>query len=242
MLRNLSGYDGYTIGAKDRELGKVRDFYFDDRYWVIRYIVVDTGAWLLGRKVLISPQSLAHSDAKGKTLYVSLTAKQVEDCPPIDAVKSVSREMESQLAQHFGWSRYWRSSVSVGQAANLERSLAKGTEDAEGVHLRSANEVTGYFLEADDGPVGRVEDLIIEDDDWGVRYLAVLAPHTSLSGRKVLIAQQWITRVSWTERKVHVDVLREAVKNSPKYVPSAPVNREFETRVYDYYGRPKYWV
>jgi hypothetical protein len=242
MLRNLSGYLGYAIGTKDRELGKVHDFYFDDRYWIVRYTVVDTRAWLPGRKVLISPQLVERSDAEGKTLHVSLTAEQVKDSPPIDEGKPVSREMESQLAKHFGWSRYWQPSVPVGEAANLERSLAEETAEGEGGHLRSANEVTGYFVEAADGPVGRIEDLIIEDEGWGVRYLAALAPLTALSGRKVLIARQWITQVSWTESKVHVDVLREAVKNSPEYDPSAPVNREYETHLYDYYGRPKYWV
>jgi hypothetical protein len=154
----------------------------------------------------------------------------------------VSREMERRLAKHFGWSRYWQPSVPVGEAANLERSLAEETAEGEGSPLRSANDVTRYFVEAADGPVGRVEDLIIEDEGWGVRYLAVLAPQTALSGRKVLVAQQWIARVSWTESEVHVDVLREAVKDSPEYDPSAAVNREYETRLYDYYGRPKYWL
>jgi hypothetical protein len=242
MLRNLSGYNGYSIGAKDRELGRVRDFYFDDRHWIVRYVVVDTGPWLVDRKVLVSPQAIAHSDADGKTLYVSLTAQQVKDSPPIDSVKPVSREMESQLAEHFGWSRYWQPSVSVQEAADLEHSLGETTSEGEGLHVRSANEVTGYFVEAADGPIGRVEDLIIEDEGWGIRYLAVLAPQTSLSSKKVLVAQQWITQVSWTESKVHVDVLREAVKNSPEYDPSAPVNREYEMHLYDYYGRPKYWV
>jgi hypothetical protein len=242
MLRNVSGFTGYSIGARAKVLGKVRDFYFDDRFWVVRYIVVDTRSWLPGRKVLISPMVVENSDAKSKALNVNLTAEQVKNSPPIEADKPVSREMEDQLAKHFGWSRYWQPAVTIGEAATVERSLAEDSPEGEGSHLRSANEVTGYCLEAADGPIGRVEDIIVEDEGWGVRYLAVLAPVTALSGKKVLIAQQWITQVSWTESAVHVDVLRDAVKNSPDYDPSAPVNREYETRLYDYYGRPKYWL
>jgi hypothetical protein len=242
MLRSLAGYIRYSIGAKDRELGRVRDFYFDDRCWIVRYVIVDIGPWQLGRRVLISSQAITHSDAEGKTLDVSLTAEQVKDSPSIDAVNSVSREMESQLAEHFGWSRHWPPSVSVREAANLEQSLGETTSEGEGLHLRSANEVTGYFVEAADGPIGRVEDLIIEDEGWSVRCLAVLAPRASVSSRKVLVAKQWVTQVSWTESKVRVDVLREAVKDSPEYDPSAGVNRAFETHLYDYYGRHKYCV
>ncbi|MGD2108535.1 MAG: PRC-barrel domain-containing protein [Phycisphaerae bacterium] len=239
MLRSLAGYDGYRIGATDTELGNVRDFYFDDRDWVVRYLIVDTKTWLPGRKVLVSPTAAGRSDAHAGILHVRLSAKQVENSPAIDADKPVSREMESRLAEHFGWSRYWRRSVPVGQAADLERSLADDNSDGAGVHLRSADEVTGYLLEADDGPVGRIEDLIIEDQNWGVRYLAVLAPQTSLAGRKVLIPRERVTEVSWAESKVHVDVPREAVKNIPEYDPSAPVNREYEMQLYDYHGRPK---
>ena len=42
--------------------------------------------------------------------------------------------------------------------------------------------------------------------------------------------------------RVHVDLDRDTVAHSPKYDPSAPVNLEYEVRLYDYYGRPKYWT
>jgi hypothetical protein len=82
MLRSLSGYGGYRIGARDRELGKVRDFYFDDRYWIVRYIVVDTRSWLPGRKVLVSPQVVEHDTVSGSTQ--SLEAEYVYGLGYID--------------------------------------------------------------------------------------------------------------------------------------------------------------
>jgi len=63
-----------------------------------------------------------------------------------------------------------------------------------------------------------------------------------LPGKKVLIVPQWIERIYWGAEQVHVDLSKKTVKNSPEYNPSDPVNREYEIRMYDYYGQPKYWL
>ena len=41
----------YRLNALDGEIGKVKDDYFDDRYWTTRYLVADTGHWLSSRKM-----------------------------------------------------------------------------------------------------------------------------------------------------------------------------------------------
>ena len=108
MLRSTKQLHGDKLGATDGEIGHVKDFYFDDQNWAIRYLVVDTGSWLPGRQVLISPHSLGALDSAGKVLSVKLTRKQIEDSPSIDAHKPVSRQWEEEYYRYYGWPFYWQ--------------------------------------------------------------------------------------------------------------------------------------
>jgi hypothetical protein len=231
---------GYTIRAADGDIGKVHEFYFDDRGWIIRYLVVDTGTWLPGRRVLLSPSAMGQPDWETHVLPVGLTKGQVEHSPPIDADKPVSRQMERELHAYYGWRPYW-GSATVMAIQTEEEANQEAEQEQNDPHLRSTREVIGYHIRARDGEIGHVEDLIANDEGWGIRYL-VVDTHNWLPGRKVLVDPFWAEQVSWAERRVHVDMTREMVKNSPEFDPSAPVNREYEVRLYDFYGRPKYWM
>ena len=82
MLRNVTHLKGFAIRATDGEIGTVDQFYFDDESWAIRYLVVNTGGWLSGRLVLVSPIALRQAEWQSKRLDVALTKKQIEDSPP----------------------------------------------------------------------------------------------------------------------------------------------------------------
>jgi hypothetical protein len=250
MLRSIEALRGYTIQAKDGEVGKVHGFYFDDQTWVIRYLVADTGNWLVGRRVLISPLALDQPDWAAHRLPVRLTKKQVEDSPHIGTDQPVSRQMQEELHTYYGWPPYWRGATPLGGPGGLAvAQMIAGTKEKEGEteekkgdpHLRSTREVIGYHIQARDGQVGHVEDFIADDEYWYIRYM-VVDTRNWLPGKKVLVAPAWVEEVNWAEHKVFVDLLRETVKHCPEYDPSAPVNREYEVRLYDYYGRPKYWL
>src|SRR5205809_6020840 len=107
MLRSASEWDGYSIQATDGEIGHVAEFLFDDEKWTIRYLVVDTGGWLPGRRVLISPIALGETDWPGHRLHVKLTRQQVEESPVIDTDKPVSRQHEVSYYQYYRWPYYW---------------------------------------------------------------------------------------------------------------------------------------
>jgi hypothetical protein len=124
--------------------------------------------------------------------------------------------------------------------ASAAQEKEERDEQESDPHLRSTREVIGYHIQARDGEIGHVEDLIVEDEIWFIRYL-VIDTRNWLPGRKVLVAPAWAEQVNWVERRVYLDLSRETVKNSPEFDPSMPVNREYEVRLYDYYGRPKYW-
>jgi uncharacterized protein YrrD len=247
VLRSVKELFGYSLRASDGGIGSVEDVYFDDRAWTVRYIVADTGGWLTGRRVLISPLSAGRIDARTQSMPLSLTRKQVEESPGIDAAVTVARQHEEALTRYYAWPAYWMDGISAPAAmgaaaeADTEASGGQARALAPPSHLRSVREISSYHIGATDGEIGHVHDFIFDDEGWQIRYV-VVDTRSWLPGKKVLVARDWIRSVSWAEQRVLVDTNRERIRNSPPFDPAEPVNREYELQLYDYYGRPKYWT
>lgn len=244
MLRSIKNLTGVGIRALDGEIGKVYSFFFEDTNWTIRYLVVDTGKWLPGRKVLIAPTALGRPDWQGNVFPVNLTKDQVRSSPDIDTDKPVSRQREAELRKYYDWAPYWGVGYGLdlpaGQYVEADRG-AVAVETAQGdSHLRSTKEVRGYRIHAVDGEIGRVDDFLVGDDEWVIRYLVVDVGGW-LSGRSVLISPDWVRDIGWDEREVWVDVAKAQIEDSPAYDPADPIDRQYENRMYDYYGRTRYW-
>jgi uncharacterized protein YrrD len=248
MLRHTSKISGYTVGASDGQIGSVTDFLFDELSWRVRWLVVDTGAFLSGRKVLLPPSALSHVNHIGHQLAVNLTRQQVKDSPDIQSDEPVSGQMETDLYDYYGWSPYWYTGFYMGGygcaggpfAPNSPgfRSRERGVDHADRArgdrHLRSVKEVTGYHIHAQDGEIGHVADFLLEDGDWSVRYL-VVDTRNWWPGKKVLISPRSIQSTSWSDRMVNLDVDREAVKHSPAYDGSEAIDRAYEYQYHGYY-------
>ncbi len=239
MLRSVNEQLGYDLLATDGEMGKVNDILFDDETWEVRYMVVETGSWLSRRKVLIAPDALGQPQWEPKRIPVFLTMEQIEKSPDIDLDKPVSLQHQVKLHEYYSWPAYWMPEPSHIMAPP-QVPLAEAVPEEVDSHLRSCNEVTGYHIHALDGEIGHVEDFILDDEVWSIRYM-IVDTRNWLPGRKVLISPTWIDNVSWSNRMVYVDLLSEVIENAPQYDPAVPVNREYEIRLYDYYGRPRYW-
>jgi len=245
MLRSLKEIIKYELSAKDGKLGRCKDFLFDEEKWTIRYIVADTGKWLPGKKVLISPISFGEVDFHAHTLSVKLTQKEVEESPPLDEDAPVSRRYEQKWLQYYGWPNYWYGDSLWGPTdypveLYLERKqdLDEELDEPEDTHLRSVWEVTGYHIHAVDGDIGHVEDFIVDDKTWVIRHM-IVDTRNWLPGRKVLIRPTWIQSIVWAENKVYVDVTSDAIRKSPEYDPDQPVSREYESRLHEHYGQSK---
>ena len=260
-MLSIKNLRGDTIHATDGDFGSVDDFLFDDQNWAIRYLVVDTGKWLPGRRVLISPASLQTQRAPDE-LTTSLSKEQIKNSPDVYTDQPVSRQREAEYLNYYGYPYYWRGPALWGTTAypfyaggampmgypdrvsgSAGSAAAPGIErlpEAEDTHLRSAVEVMGYHIEATDGEIGHVEDFIVDDKSWVIRYMIVDTVNW-WPGKQVVVAPEWITGVSWTNSRVNVDLSRQKIKNAPEYDPKTMVSREYEDRLYEYYSRPKYW-
>lgn len=248
MLRSLKSIKGQPIEAKDGAIGRIHDFFFDEEHWIVRYLVVDTNRWLPGRKVLLAPHVVGRIHPTDG-VFVELTQQRVKTSPDIDTEKPVSRQRQIELHTHFAWPHYWAAESHMMSPAPPipvtkpeDRNQDGEEEEAGDPHLRSMRAVTGYHVAATNGEMGHVDDLIVEAPSWQIRYI-VVDTRNWLPGRKVLLSPDWrIEGFSWADRNLTVDLTREQIKESPEFDPSEPINREFEVKLHDFYGRPAYWT
>jgi uncharacterized protein YrrD len=247
MLIKAKTLKGYKLESLDGEIGKVNEFYFDDRYWTIRYLVADTGNWLIDRQVLISPYALGAVNKEEQHLSIDLTKKQIEGSPPLNSNKPVSRQFEVDYYGYYGWPMYFGGPYMWGSYAYIVRDPEKRRESIQAEkaswdpNLRSTHDVSGHDIQATDGQIGHVEDFIIDDETWAIRYL-IIDTRNWWPGKKILLSKQWIERVSWSESKVFINLSREIIKRSPEYTEESLLTRDYETMLHRHYNRQAYWV
>jgi uncharacterized protein YrrD len=248
-LRRTKDLWDYTIAASDADIGRVHDFYFDDKQWAIRYIVVGTGVIMSGRKVLISPTALRERGWSPLHIWVNLTSRQVESSPSIDLHKPISRQHEIEHHDHYGWPYYWPGEGVWGSwphpaalaKASRGKSKAGNKSFSTDAHLRSTREVTGYHISAIGGEIGHLEDFLFDDKSWQIRY-AIINTRNWWAGQRVLISPRWIKRVSWKNRMIYINLSREAIRKSPKWDPDQPVSRKYELKLHKHYDYAPYWT
>lgn len=222
---------GREIAAVDGDIGSVVDCYFDDRHWTVRYLVVDTGSWLSGHQVLISPASVSAGQPDKTKLHVDLSRDQVSRSPNADSDMPVSRQFEEAHARYYGYPFYWDGPYIWGNvqyplggsqpftqplsgdnpAGGRVRELQALEARARQSHLRSSKEVAGYRLVARDGAVGHVEDLLMDERDWSISHLLV-DTRDWLPGGKVRLPVAAVEHIDWATREVRIAASRDEVK------------------------------
>jgi sporulation protein YlmC with PRC-barrel domain len=244
MLRSLKLLEHYKVKATDGDLGSVTNFLLDDQRWTVRYLVVETGGIFGGRQVLISPISFRNVDFSARSFHLALTMDRIKNSPSVDLDKPVSRQVERDYYGYYGYPYYWGHGALWGSGyypgamagAGYDRSGERPGEPDADVHLRSAKEVTGYHIEGTDGAIGHVKDFMLDDESWAIQYMVIETSNWWV-GKSVLIAPEWTSRISWFDRKVYVDMTREAIKNSPQWGIDDPISRAYEEALYRHYDR-----
>ena len=228
MSQSIKQLYGKQLGATDGEIGQVKDFYFDDQNWAVRYVVADTGSWLPGRQVLISPHAFGRLDQAAKVLRVNLTRKQIEDSPAIETHKPVSRQYEEEYYRYYGWPFYWRGDAlwGMGGVPILElpptplpdepAAVSGPQPERADAHLRSTLAVNGYHLQASDGMTGHVCDFMMDSQSWAIGQLIIKIGHR-FSGKEVRIPTSKVDRISYPDSTVFVNLTKEAVEQSPAH-------------------------
>jgi hypothetical protein len=223
-LLNTKDLCGHKLAALDGDIGHVRDFYFDDNIWVIRYAIADTGSWLTGRLVLLSPHAFGKLDQREKMLHINLRRMQIQDSPPIESHKPVSRQDEVEYYRYYGWPAYWAGDAMWGMGGYpVLVPPAKDEIEAQRIyyhrddkHLQSTNEVTGYPIQAVDGVIGQVSSFLVDDRSWAIRQMVVEAGHW-YSGKEIRIPISEIERISFREAKVIVTLTKAEIEKTAEH-------------------------
>ncbi|MCD8510601.1 MAG: PRC-barrel domain-containing protein [Bacillus sp. (in: Bacteria)] len=256
MLIFTNTIQNFNVQATDDTLGKVKDLYFDEDNWVVRYLVVDTQKWLPGRKVLVSPIGLDKVNYDQKVVQVFASKDQIKDSPTIEEHQAVTRKDEFLLNYHFGWPHYWsyydtqriwggyESPVHLKEAPHSFDNATLTPEQEQDTMLRSVKEIkgdfTGYKIQATDGDIGQVSDFLLDPDTWKLRYF-VVDTRNLLPGKFVVLSTDWIEHFDQAEKKVTVDLPKEKIENGPFFELTLPLTRIEEKQIYDAYNKDPYF-
>lgn len=235
QLRKVAELGDYRLQARDGEIGRVGEIFFDDQDWAVRYLVVQTGRWL-GRQVLILPSAVDGVDEEHRRLEVDLSRQQIEHAPDVKTSLPISRREEKLFYGYYGLDPYWMDDPLAGDRAEIRPAPAEiQPREPDQPHLRSSQAVTGYHIHADDGEIGHVEDLVVDDREWSVRYLEI-DTRNWLPGKHVLLAPAWIRAFDWRDRQVMVNLPRGAIASAPAYESGQIIGKDYEVALYKHYG------
>jgi len=264
MLRNLQDLQKFVLRATDGDIGHVTDFYFDDQAWVVRYLVIETGNWLSSRKVLISPLSIGSPDWQDKAIPVALTREEIRNSPDIDTNKPVSRQHEEDFALHYRYPFYWIGTGLWGEDAHPSQVMPEfvstpsvvvpqpdsvslladppeAQHNPDDTHLRSCYVVSGSHLHTDEGEIGQVQGMLIDDENWAIRYLVVTTSYWQI-GHQALVTPASIAGIDWFDHIVLLNLPGDRMQETPTHDPNDLVDRDHEKRLHDHYGIKPYWM
>ena len=250
MLWDASAINGYAIEASDGRLGTVSDLLFEDVGWVVRWLVSTPAIGFPAAKSFFRFRRLGQPDRALRHFPVKLTMQQVKDSPDIDTDQPVSRQIEAHVYDYFGWDPYWGGSflpmsnaiatpfgAPLYELGSSPHDLARtDVQPNEGdPHLRSIATITGYHIHASDGEIGHVEDFLVDDAGWNIRYIKV-DTRNWWPGQQVLISPFSVQEIDWAGKLMHINVSRQRIKDAPPYDPSITVDGAYEEKFLTYYG------
>jgi len=243
-LHRLSDLQGYMLWATDGEIGSLEEVYFDDSTWTVRYFVVNSGKRLQRARALISSVAIGEINEDAGEISVEVSRGQIEGSPALADEVPVSRQFEEKYYRYFGWPPYWRSRSMSGRSTRPDYVVKSSAETAIGRQsdgcLRSSAEVSGYQIAAGDGEIGHAVDFVIDDKSWNVCYFEIDTGHW-LPGKRVLLNPAWIEEINWHRKSLIVDLRVEDIREAPAYDPKSVISREYEVKLFEHYGRRKYW-
>lgn len=260
MLISLSQLQGYNLVAKDGPVGKVTDLFFDQENWRVRY-VADKTSRLWGKEVLLSIGAVEKTDWKEQQVLVGLAKDKVKDSPRVNLKSMITKKDERLLSDHYGWAipaagLNSPTSLSTSAGANTGAGILVGSQLAgfgdenkrkiaqdknSAGYLQSTHMVLGFKISTNNGDLGTVEDFIVDEADWSIRFM-VIDTKGSHGKKKILLAPEWIDWISWRERHVLVNMEKEKIQGCPNFDLSFPLKQEYADILYDRYECKQHWA
>ena len=247
MLRSVKEILGYEILSLDGRTGRVADFIFDLETWQVRYLIADLGNLLEPRKVLISAETCSRPKWESQTLPVAMTRDQIRFSPEISRPEGRGFQKNHLPNNRLTEVSFFR----IGEVPHLitipmpTEANARFTESRrvrmvlDQPELRTVGRVIGYEIRACSEEAGVIDDFIIDDERWMIRYL-IGAIRKIFPGRRVMFAPVWVSSIDAETETVRLGLKPETLFDGPEYDPTDPVNRQIEEVIYDFHGRPKY--
>lgn len=245
MLRSAKEIHNYRITAEDGEIGRSITFYFDDRKWIVQYFIADTGAWLKEHRIIVSPSLLLEPNWPQQEFPVKITREWISSSQEIEEGDPVSLQKKREMGGYDGKPSYLLTEdiyETVREKLGVENTDKKRPRKkvADSPHLISTDGITGYSIKATDGEIGTIEDFIIDDEKWVIRFLVINTGdgRKKTEGKRILLSPEWIIRFDPEKQLAPINLPKRRVIDSPEYNPDQAVNMELENRIYEYYGNP----
>lgn len=250
MLQSLQAIRGYSLKAEDREFGRITDFLFNSLDWAIWYVVATTRSILPSRKVAIPAAHFAAPNWERLLAPVSLTYKQIRKSFSLQAVKRGAWFRQSE--PHLNYRRVaHRSGFGATDKRAAGPSMFAASDRNLGSRLCTVSELyRGYVVAGIDGLAGQVVDLILDDQTWAIRYLAV-APHAH-PDNPVVIETSEIAGIRPDDHTILTSLPCARYLSQPEYTPAnttgtqdSSLGRFIETYydcLYDRNGRSRYGI
>ncbi len=243
MKQGLNGLIGYGIETRDGIRGTVKDFLFDEEKWIVRYLVADLGVVFPGRKVIIPRAFLQQPDWTNEHFPIDLSKEDLEKCPPLDSEPTISREYEETLNRYYKIENYWafpyipplseRAIIYPPRPLRVPSKVI--SEKNTRTKVRSFKEVKGYHIEATDGKIGHIDDLIVDDLDWQIVYALMDTKNWVPWSKRVLVGTHWMEEISYVNQEIKINLDKETIQSAPEFDFSEPITDRYERKLFNYY-------
>ncbi len=245
MLRKVKTIFGFDIMATDGIIGTCADIIFDELNWKVRYLALAGSVESTGRAIMLPVAICKLPDYSSGVFPVAATAEQIKSTPFSEIDKTITRDIEKQLARHFETGPYFVHGPTEGLPPRepLSGDQLDATDEAASLaepHIDQSNkirarELLSYRVRDRDDDVGAVDDLIFNGDTWRLQYIA--ARISTDDHPRHLLAIDWLQHVDRNTRTLQFAVGRTDILKSPEYDPRQGVNTALEENLYSAHGR-----
>lgn len=238
MFASLTELRSYRIRGTDAELGKINDLCFRQNDWVVRYVVV--GMEELARESLLLTTYLGRLDRGSHTLTADILLEQVANTDPLDRSMPLEERDERRLHEQYGWPAiWWQEEHDIEPIGGLWSEEPRASENADEQEFESprvmfaGDLLEAYAVEGEGGEIGRLLDVIVEDETWSIPYLVVGSP----GAERTLVATDYVQTIDLGTRNIYLSLPVGAVANSPILSSVGPITPELEQSLREYYDR-----